>query len=86
VTFRAIDLSTNGISGGPVHADAKPLQVSFQAGATRQLERAESLEPGTEWWPIGTPVVGNDYFIEVTDPDPPATARVHRVRDVPSTP
>jgi hypothetical protein len=32
VTFRAFDLSTNGLNGNPIHAPSEPLQISFQAG------------------------------------------------------
>lgn len=31
-TFRASDLSTNGLSAGPIHVPSAPLQIHFQAG------------------------------------------------------
>ena len=32
VTFRALDLSTNGTGGGPIHLPSSDLQIHFQAG------------------------------------------------------
>jgi hypothetical protein len=34
VSFRAFDLSTNGISGGPIHIPSGILKIYFQAGVT----------------------------------------------------
>jgi hypothetical protein len=33
VTVRALDLSTNGLNGGPIHEPSEPLRIYFQAGA-----------------------------------------------------
>ena len=34
VGFRALDLSTNGVSGGPIHTPSPLLKIYFQAGVT----------------------------------------------------
>ena len=44
VGFRAIDVSTNGLGGGPIHSPSDILEIRFQAGL-----RIESIQTFTNW-------------------------------------
>ncbi len=102
VGFRALDFSTNGISGGPIHRPSAVLTMYFQAGVNIKhiepdvdhthvefsapigkswvVEAADS--PGTNgiWTPISAPIVGDDYFHEITEDQPVEGIRFYRSR------
>ncbi len=63
VTFRAFDLSTNGIDGAPIHTPSEPVQIYFQAGVNVQ-----SVVPESEGVRVrfGAPL-GNNWQVEATD-------------------
>jgi hypothetical protein len=108
IGFTAVDTSTNGLGGGPVHQPSVELPIWFQAGIvireiepdvdhthlrfgaaaamTWQLEAARALGTNSVWTPVGSPVVGDDYFHEVRDQTPVAGAKFYRVTGTPIVP
>ena len=62
VTFRAFDLSTNGIDGAPIHTPSAPIQIYFQAGVNIQLLSRESESVRIRF---GAPL-GNNWQVEAS--------------------
>lgn len=107
VGFRALDFSTNGAGGGPIHTPSSVLKIFFQAGDNiRSLARegnqfrvsfgaragfawrllaAPTLDD-SDWQPVGTPVIGDDYFHEVLDDGTVEAHRFYRVEGTPVEP
>jgi hypothetical protein len=102
VSFRAVDFSTNGPGGTPIHTPSAVMQVYFQAGVNIKsikpdvehtyitfaaplgkswvVEASSSVESNAVWTTIGVPVVGDDYFHEITDDEPVTGNRFYRTR------
>ncbi len=102
VSFRAIDMSTNGLNGGPIHPASSVVQIYFQAGAniksvslsesgarvifsapvgnTWVVEGCDNLTANAEWTTLSSSVVGDDYFHEFIDENPPESGRFYRLR------
>lgn len=60
VTFRALDLSTNGIDGAPIHTPSESIQMYFQAGVNL---RSAIPENGNVRVTFGAPL-GNDWQLQ----------------------
>jgi hypothetical protein len=110
VSFQAIDTSTNGTGGGPIHSPSAELPVWFQAGVnvvsiepdfeeghvhirfggrlgfTWQVEASDLLGPQADWKPAGTPIVGDDVFIQTIHEGDPGRYRYYRVQGTPIAP
>jgi len=63
ITFRAFDLSTNGINGAPIHTPSEPIQIYFQAGVNIQFVNRETEGVRVRF---GAPL-GNNWQVEATD-------------------
>ncbi len=102
VSFLALDYSTNGTSGGPIHSPSQVIQVYFQAGfnvksiepdvdhthvtfaapvgKTWVVEASNSVGTNAVWTTISAPIMGDDYFHEVSDDEPVVGNRFYRAR------
>lgn len=70
VGFRAIDLSTNGTGGGPIHKPSDVLMVYFQAGVN-----IKKIEPDVDHIHIQfSAPVGNAWTVEASDSMAPDAA------------
>ena len=71
-----------GVNLKSVEPAANHTQVTFAApiGKSWVVEASDSAAPNAVWNTIGTPVVGDDYFHEITDDTPVTGNRFYRSR------
>lgn len=63
VSFRAFDLSTNGVGGGPIHTPSSVMTVYFQAGVN-----IKSVEPSATGARVFfSAPVGRNWIVEASD-------------------
>jgi hypothetical protein len=108
VGFTAVDTSTNGLSGGPIHTPSAQIPVYFEAGVnirfiepdedhthvsfaapanfSWQVQASLAATNLSIWLPVGAPVVGDDYFHQITDSTPVQGNRFYRLLGTPIVP
>lgn len=71
-----------GVNIKSIMPDVTRTHVTFAApiGKTWEVEASASLAPDATWTAVGSPIVGDDYFHEITDETPVAGNRFYRAR------
>lgn len=71
-----------GVNIKQIEPDVDHTHVEFSApiGKSWVVEAADSLATNATWTTISAPIIGDDYFHEITDDQPVAGSRFYRVR------